>query len=158
MVAGPLVLLQYKRFNDVLDGATFGVASGVAFVGAQTLVTALDLFDSGLRPVGEILPWITRLLVLGVAMPVDRGRRHRRPVRRALAAVSGPGPRPGALGPLGQPLVAILVAVAMMLIASLAVLLLPELGTLIVVGGPGRRIACCGCAASSMSGLLQEAG
>ena len=100
MVAGPLVLLQYKRFNDVLDGATFGVASGVAFVGAQTLVTALDLFDSGLRPVGEIGPWIVRLLVLGVAMPVVAAGaigglcgvlwlRYRAPVRDR-----------GALGPL----------------------------------------------------------
>ncbi len=70
MAAGPLALLPYKRFNDVLDGATFGVASGVAFVGAQTLVTALDLFDSGLRPVGDVLPWIVRLVVLGVAMPL----------------------------------------------------------------------------------------
>ena len=91
MIAGPLVLLPYKRFNDVLDGATFGVASGVAFVGAQTLVTSLSLFESGLRPVGDVLPWVTRLLVLGVGDAGPRRGRHRRPGWRALAAVPGAG-------------------------------------------------------------------
>ena len=132
MVAGPLALLQYKRFNDVLDGATFGVASAVAFVGAQTLVTAIDLFDSGLRPVGDIVPWVVRLLVLGVAMPVIAAGaigglcgvlwlRYRAPVHDRSA-----------LGPFGKPVVAGIVAVVMMLIASLSVLLLPEFGTLLV--------------------------
>ena len=37
MIAGPLVLLRDRRFNDVVDGATFGVASAVAFVGAQVI-------------------------------------------------------------------------------------------------------------------------
>src|SRR5262245_14529495 len=70
MIAGPLVLLPYKRFNDVLDGATFGVASGVAFVGAQTVISALDLFNGGLQPVGDVVPWVIRLLSLAVASPV----------------------------------------------------------------------------------------
>ena len=133
MAAGPLVLLPYKRFNDVLDGATFGVASGVAFVGAQTLITALNLFDSGLRPVGDVMPWIVRLLVLGVAMPVV-----------AAGAIGGlcgvfwlryrsPGQDRSVLGPLGHPAVAAVLAAGLMLIASLAVLLLSELGTLVVV-------------------------
>ena len=34
MLAGPLVLLPYRRFNDVLDGATFGAATAVSFVAA----------------------------------------------------------------------------------------------------------------------------
>jgi len=132
MVAGPLVLLPYKRFNDVLDGATFGVASGVAFVGAQTFITALDMFDSGLRPVGDVMPWVVRLLVLGVAMPVVAAGaigglagvfwlRYRAPIHDRAA-----------LGPLGQPLIAAVVAAALMLIASLAELLLQDVGALIV--------------------------
>ena len=52
MALGPMLLLGQKRFNDVLDGATFGVASAVAFVGAQTIVTSLSLFKSGLQPDG----------------------------------------------------------------------------------------------------------
>ncbi len=132
MAAGPLVLLPHKRFNDVLDGATFGVASGVAFVGAQTLVTALDLFDSGLRPVGDVVPWVVRLLVLGVAMPLVAAG--------AIGGVCGacwlryraPVADRGALGPVGRPVVAVAIAVGLLLAASLSQLLLPEIGTLVV--------------------------
>jgi hypothetical protein len=134
MIAGPLVLLPYKRFNDVLDGATFGVASGVAFMGAQTLITAVNLFASGLRPVGDIVPWVIRLLVLGVGMPVIAAGaigglagvlwlRYRAPVRDRAR-----------LGALGQPVVAFVVAAGALLTASLAELSLPEVGSLIVVG------------------------
>lgn len=138
MVAGPLVLLTYKRFNDVLDGATFGVASGVAFVGAQTLVTALNLFASGLRPAGDPVPWVVRLLVLGVGTPVIAAGaigglcgalwlRYRAPVKDH-----------GRLGPVGQPVVAFLVAAALMVVAALTEALLPnhlvgELIALIVI-------------------------
>ncbi|MET0772951.1 MAG: hypothetical protein ABWZ82_07695, partial [Candidatus Limnocylindrales bacterium] len=110
MIAGPAVLLPYKRFNDVLDGATFGVASGVAFIGAQTLVTSVNLFASGLQPVGEVVPWVVRLLVLGVGVPVIAAGaigglagalwlRYRAPVKDH-----------GRLGPVGQPVVAFVIA------------------------------------------------
>ncbi len=133
MAAGPLALLPYKRFNDVLDGATFGVASGVAFIGAQTFITALGLFDSGLRPVGDVLPWIVRLLVLGVGLPVIAAGaigglcgvfwlRYRAPVEDRAA-----------LGALGHPAVAAVVAAALMLVASLSVLLLDDVLHLIVI-------------------------
>ena len=70
MVAGPLVLLRDRRFNDVVDGATFGVASAVAFVGAQVIAGSIDLFADGPTPVGEPLPWIARILAIAVALPV----------------------------------------------------------------------------------------
>jgi len=57
MVLGPLALSTQRRFDDVLDGATFGVAAAVAFVGAQTLVTASAFLDAGLRPAGDPVPW-----------------------------------------------------------------------------------------------------
>jgi len=50
MLVGPLVLLPYRRFNDVLDGASFGATSAVAFVGAQVVAQSIDLFGAGLRP------------------------------------------------------------------------------------------------------------
>ncbi len=126
MIAGPAVLLPYKRFNDVLDGATFGVASGVAFIGAQTLVTSANLFASGLHPVGEVVPWVIRLLVLGIGMPVIAAGaigglggalwlRYRAPVKDR-----------GRLGVVGQPVVAFVIAAALMVIASLAELLMPD--------------------------------
>lgn len=70
MIAGPLVLLRDRRYNDVLDGATFGVSSAAAFVAAQILVGSASLFASGLRPIGEPVAWIGRILSLGVALPV----------------------------------------------------------------------------------------
>lgn len=126
MIAGPAVLLPYRRFNDVLDGATFGVASGVAFIGAQTLVTSVSLFASGLQPVGDPLPWVVRLLILGVGMPVVAAGaigglagalwlRYRAPVKDRAR-----------LGPVGQPVVAFVIAAALLVVASLAELLLPD--------------------------------
>jgi hypothetical protein len=70
MLAGPLVLLPYRKFNDVLDGATFGATTAVTFMAAQALSQAADIFGSGLRPAGDPLPWIVRLLSLGVASPL----------------------------------------------------------------------------------------
>jgi hypothetical protein len=121
MIAGPLVLLPYKRFNDVLDGATFGVASGVAFVGAQTLVSALDLFHGGLQPTGDVVPWVVRLLSLGVASPIIAAG--------AIGGLSGvlwlryraPVTDRSALGPFGQPVVAAVVAIVLIVGSALAV-------------------------------------
>ncbi|MFO1540535.1 MAG: hypothetical protein ACKOTZ_08875, partial [Chloroflexota bacterium] len=71
VLVGPLVLLRRPRFNDPLDGATFGVAAAVACTGAVTVVTSVGLFGSGLRPSApDLLPWVVRLLGLGIATPV----------------------------------------------------------------------------------------
>jgi hypothetical protein len=70
MLAGPVILLRYRKFNDVLDGATFGATSAVAFTAALVLSQAADVFASGLRPAGDSLPWIVRLLSLGIATPL----------------------------------------------------------------------------------------
>ena len=91
MLAGPLVLLPYRKFNDVLDGATFGATTAATFVAAQAFTQALELFGGGLRPAGDPLPWIVRLLSLGVAVAADRRRQHRRRGRRDLAPLSRAG-------------------------------------------------------------------
>lgn len=133
MIAGPLVLLSYPRFNDVLDGATFGVSSAVAFVGAQTLISATDQFSGGLQPVGDILPWVLRLLSLSVAMPLIAAGaigglggvlwlRYRSPVRDRAA-----------LGPFGQPPVAVAVAAVLLIVAALAAELFDEFLQLVVL-------------------------
>ena len=70
MLAGPLVLLPYRKFNDVLDGATFGATAAVTFVAAQSFAQAVDLFAGGIRPAGDPLPWVVRLVALGIANPV----------------------------------------------------------------------------------------
>ena len=106
-LAGPLVLLPFRRFNDILDGATFGAASAVAFAGAEAIVYGVDLLGGGLRPVGTVMPWIWRLLTISAALPVlfmaavgfataACWLRYRAPVKDRRA-----------LGPLGHPLVAV---------------------------------------------------
>lgn len=70
LLAGPLVLLRYHRFNDVLDGVTFGASAAAAFGGAQAITYGAHVIGAGLRPGGAVLPWVWRLLSLAVAMPV----------------------------------------------------------------------------------------
>ncbi len=120
MLAGPLILLRDRRYNDVLDGATFGVTSAVAFVGAQVIAGSLDLFAGGLTPVGEPLPWVGRILAIAVALPVVAAGaigsaagafslRYRAPVRDRAA-----------LGIAGRPAVAVVLAGSLLVAAALA--------------------------------------
>jgi hypothetical protein len=120
MVVGPLVLLRIRSFNDVLDGATFGVAAAVTFVGAQVIAGSIDLFSAGPTPVGEALPWVARIVSIGVALPVVAAGsigsvagafwlRYRSPVRDR-----------DALGVAGRPVVAVLLAGALLVVAALA--------------------------------------
>jgi hypothetical protein len=124
MIAGPLLLLRSKRFNDVLDGATFGAASAVSFSGAHLIVQALPIFGAGLRPQGDPLPWVVQLLSLAVLQPVIAAGaigalaaalwlRYRAPVRDR-----------NALGPFGQPIPALVAALALLVAAGLAKTLL----------------------------------
>lgn len=107
LLVGPLILLRYHRFNNVLDGVTFGACTAAAFGGAEAIAYGVHVLGSGLRPDGAVLPWIWRLLSLGIAMPVlTMGAaaaacaalwlRYRAPARDAEA-----------LGPLGHPAVAV---------------------------------------------------
>jgi hypothetical protein len=107
LLGGPLVLLRYQRFNAVLDGVTFGASTAAAFSGAQAITYSAHLIGAGLRPGGAVLPWIWRLLSLGLGMPiVTMGAaaaacaalwlRYRAPARDAQA-----------LGTLGHPAVAL---------------------------------------------------
>ena len=120
VLVGPLVLLRYPRFNDVLDGVTFGVATAVSYAGAALLVESSDFFATGLRPVGSISIWIVRVLELGVAIPLLTGAvvggacaslwlRYRSSVRDRAA-----------LGPAGSPWVALPLAAATLVAAALA--------------------------------------
>ncbi|MFL5799221.1 MAG: hypothetical protein ACJ77A_14975 [Actinomycetota bacterium] len=133
MIAGPLLLLPRKSFNDVLDGATFGGASAVCFAGAQLVTSSFTfLANAGLRPVGSVTPWIIRVLELAVAAPVLAAAvigatgaafwlRYRSPVRDR-----------DALGVLGRPFVALAVAAAVLIVAALGQLYLTDFLALIL--------------------------
>jgi hypothetical protein len=133
MLIGPLVLLRYRKFNDVLDGATFGAISGVAFLGAQVVVQSLDLLAAGLQPGGDVWSWVLRILLFGVAVPlVGAGAiggccgalwlRYRAPVRDR-----------NRLGLLGAPIVAVVAAALLLVAASAAQELLRDVARLLVV-------------------------
>jgi hypothetical protein len=133
MLIGPLALLRYAKFNDVLDGATFGVSSAVSFLGARALLVALDFTRAGSAPPGETLPRIVVLLSLGIVLPLLAAG----VAGSALGSIwlrtrsSLRSRRP--LGMLGNPIVAVAAAGALYVAATLAMLLLPELAALVAM-------------------------
>lgn len=70
VLLGPLALLAYRRFNDVLDGVAFGGAAAATFAGGWLLAHSATFLSVGLAPTGLVAPWTVRLLTLGLAMPV----------------------------------------------------------------------------------------
>jgi hypothetical protein len=133
ILAGPLVLLPYRRFNDMLDGATFGAASATAFVGAQVIAQSIDLLQGGIWPGGDTVLWVARLLAQAVALPLIAGGaigaicaalwlRYRAPVRDRAR-----------LGWLGRPVLAAVAGAALFVGAELARLLLREIPALVVL-------------------------
>lgn len=133
IVLGPLALLRFPKFNDVLDGATFGAISGATFVGAQTIAQSIDLLMAGLQPGGDTWSWILRILEHGVAIPLVAGGavggvcgalwlRHRAPV-----------PDRHALGLLGHPLAALAVAILLLIGANAALVMLRDLPRLVAL-------------------------
>ena len=70
ILAGPLALLRYPRFNTVLDGATFAAASASAFGGAEVVVQAASILGQGLRPPGSVVPWLVQLAIIAIALPL----------------------------------------------------------------------------------------
>jgi hypothetical protein len=119
MLGGPLVLLPYRKFNDVLDGATFGATSAVTFAGASVLTNAFSLFSNGFRPLGPIGPWVAFVLTLGVAKPVLFAGLIGSAAGSLWLRYRAPAKDRKALGLLGNPSVAIAMAVAGAILAAL---------------------------------------
>ena len=131
MLAGPLVLLPYRKFNDVLDGATFGATAAVTFVAAQAFTQALELFGSGLRPAGDPLPWIVRLLSLGIASPLIAAGSIGSAVGAIWLRFRAPVADRHRLGLVGRPIVAVVAAAALLVAAAIGQLVLPFTAALI---------------------------
>ncbi len=70
---GPVYLASRPRFDDLLDGASFGVISGVAFATADTLVRHWALISGGF--VREIDPglWMSLIFLEGFVKPLVIG-------------------------------------------------------------------------------------
>ena len=156
MLIGPLILLPYRKFNDVLDGATFGATSAVAFVAGLGLVQSLDLFAGGLQPGGDPMPWIVRLLSLGVATPLIAAGAIGAAAGAAWLQWRAPVTDRHRLGLLGRPVVAAIAAGLLLVAAAVGQLLLPFLPALIWLGILAA-IALIWLRAVIHLGLLQEA-
>jgi RsiW-degrading membrane proteinase PrsW (M82 family) len=125
MLAGPLVLLGNERFNDALDGATFGSITAATFAAAEAVVVGARVLSGGVRPAGAALPWVERLVALAIATPVlsmsaigaacaALWLRYRAPVKDRTA-----------LGALGSPPVATAVAAALVITGAVGETFLP---------------------------------
>lgn len=156
ILTGPVILLPYRRFNDVLDGTTFGATSAVAFLGAFLIVHSSSIISGGVQPLEKTVPWVIRLGTLGVAVPVlgaagigaamgSLWLRYRAPVRDRHV-----------LGLLGNPAVAVALAAILMTLAALAQLYLAtgiDLLAILLLDA----IALVWLRRSIQAGLLQEA-
>ncbi len=115
MLIGPVALLRYRLFNETLDGATFGAATAAAFSAGLAVVAGVGSLRSGLRPAGAQLPWIERLVALGIATPVL----SMAAIGIASAALwlrfRAPVEDRDKLGPAGNPVVAVLLAFALVI-------------------------------------------
>ena len=120
MVVGPLVLLRDRRYNDVVDGASFGVTSAVAFVGAQIVAGSVGLFAAGPTPVGETLPWIARILAVAIALPVIAAGAVGSAVGAFSLRYRAPVRDRDALGIVGRPVVALVLAGVLLVGGALA--------------------------------------
>jgi hypothetical protein len=101
MFAGPLVLLGNERFNDALDGATFGSITAATFAAAEAVVVGAGVLGGGLRPAGGGA-------AVGRAAGGARDRHarafdecHRCRLRGPMAAISGAREGPNRARPRG---------------------------------------------------------
>jgi RsiW-degrading membrane proteinase PrsW (M82 family) len=132
-LVGPLVLLRHPRFNDVLDGVIFGAASAVALGSAMTLVTAWPLTQLGLQPHQDTTAWMLRLVELGILAPVISAgavgwaagtlwTRYRAPVRDRKA-----------FGTMGVPVVGVVTAIVLLVVAAVLQQVLSPVGRLVAL-------------------------
>lgn len=133
MLAGPLFLLPQRRFNDVLDGATFGAASAVAFSGAHLIVQALPVFGAGLRSAGDPLQLSVQLLSLGVLQPVIAGGAIGAAAAAFWLRYRSPVADRDALGLVGIPLVATLGALLLLIAAGIVKTVVPLIPATVIL-------------------------
>lgn len=130
---GPLVLLRNRSLDDVLDGATFGAIAAAVFAGTTVLVRSFDLLRGGLRPGDEAYPWLIQVASIGVATPLL--------LAAAVGAVCGafwlryraPVADRSALGPLGNPAIAVVAGLVLVCAGGIGRVLLGQLGGLAAV-------------------------
>jgi hypothetical protein len=69
---GPVLLASRPEFDDLMDGLTFGVISGVAYACFDTLVRHWDLLTGGLQAQDPGL-WVSLIILEGFVKPLIFG-------------------------------------------------------------------------------------
>jgi hypothetical protein len=69
---GPVILASRPEFDDLMDGLTFGVVSGVAYACFDTLVRHWDLLTGGLQQPNPGL-WVSLIFLEGFVKPLIMG-------------------------------------------------------------------------------------
>jgi hypothetical protein len=131
-LAGPLILLPYRNFNDVLDGVIFGGSCAATLLAAEALANSADFLHLGFRAAGNEGLWIARLLTLGVTMPVLAAGVGGATCGAFWLRFRSPDRDRSAVGPLGSPLLAVPVAAGVLVGAAMAELYLKQWWTLAV--------------------------
>jgi hypothetical protein len=124
MLAGPLLLLPYKKFDDCLDGVVFGATCASTLLAAEAIANSSSLLHLGFRAAGDQSLWIPRLLTLGVTLPVLAAGVAGATCGAFWLRYRGPAADRGALGILGSPPVGVLISAAALVGASVAQLYL----------------------------------
>lgn len=132
MLAGPLFLLRWRRFNDVLDGATFGAASAVAFVGGKLLADSTSMWNGGLRPGGDPGQWAVKIVSLGIVEPLLAAGAVGAVAAAFWLRYRAPVADRAGLGLVGRPILAALAGGGLLVVAGLARSALDPVTTLLV--------------------------
>jgi hypothetical protein len=130
MLAGPLLLLPYRKFDDCLDGVVFGATCASTLLAAEAIANSWSFLQLGLRAAGDPSLWIPRLLTLGVTMPVLAAGVAGATCGAFWLRLRSPMTERRALGVFGSPLVAVVVAAAALVGASVGELYLGHWSTL----------------------------
>ena len=127
-LAGPtFLLLPRDRFNDLLDGATFGAVSAASLTAAMAMTRGASLLTDGLQPQGDTSEWLLRLAGLGLAQPVLAMCAAGGAAAALWVRYRAPVPDASALGPLARPRFAVPLAVALVVAGAGTQVLLPVL-------------------------------
>jgi RsiW-degrading membrane proteinase PrsW (M82 family) len=71
---GPILLARLPKFDDMIDGLTFGVAAGAAFAAAETIVVNRGLFSTfGKVDSPDAGFWVSLILSAAVVKPLVYG-------------------------------------------------------------------------------------
>ncbi len=72
MMIGPMILASRPRFDDLMDGLTFGIVSAVAYSALETIVMNWGMV-SGSAEVGDTAAWIAVIVNMALIKPIVYG-------------------------------------------------------------------------------------